>query len=256
MFVFLDTETTGLEYEDQIIQLSYIITDDKFEIVESKNYYFDVDVEISSKATQIHGIDKEKIMELSKGKKFKDYAKDILWDFQNAKVICHNADFDTRFLKKEFERIGKSLFLRNTFCTMLEYDKVLEIYHEYYGTKWPKLIEVVDFLKLDIDNLKMKAMELFGSTGEFHDARLDVYTTYEIYKALREDIVNDYIEKIKEEANGLTIDVDFKYVQNLERDIENLRIIVGKFDNFEDREMKNLESTTQPVQAIDDDIPF
>lgn len=251
-YVFLDTETTGLEYKDQIIQLSYIIADEKFDIVEVKNYYFDVDVEISSGATQIHGIDKEKLIELSGGKKFKDYAKDILWDFQSARVICHNVDFDTRFLKMEFERIEKELVITDTFCTMREYEHILELYHHYYGTKWPKLGEVVEFLKLDIDDLKEKAKALFGETGDFHDARLDVYTTYEIYKALREDIVSNYIEKIKEQVNGLTILVKREYIKKLEDDVMNLRALVAILERFEDRKNQNEELGFEII----DDIPF
>ena len=76
-YIFFDTETTGLDDDDRIIQLSYIITDKKLNILGARNYFFDVD-EISVGATAIHGIDKEKIVKLSGGKRFEDYAKDVL----------------------------------------------------------------------------------------------------------------------------------------------------------------------------------
>lgn len=236
MYIFLDTETTGLlNTRDQIVQLSYIITDEEFNIVEAKNYFFDVDVEISEEATEVHGIDKEKLIELSGGKKFKDYAKDILWDFQSAKVICHNVQFDTSFLTSAFKMIDKDLNLSNTFCTMMNYEDILKLQHSYYGTKWPKLSEVVEFLQLNIDDLKMKAMELFGETGEFHDARLDVYTTYVIYKALREDIMSKCIEKIKEQANTLDVYVKTGHLIDMKKDIDMLYDIVNKLEYFEKR---------------------
>ena len=259
MFIFFDTETTGLEYKDQIIQLSYIITDDKFDILEAKNYFFDVDVEIAVEATQVHGIDKEKLLKLSGGNKFKDYAKDILWDFQNAKVISHNIDFDTRFLKMEFERIGKGLSLNKTFCTMKNYEDVLEIPHHYYGIKWPKLSEVVEYIQLDINNLKMKAIQLFGETGEFHDARLDVYSTYEIYKALRECVMTKHIGKVKEQISNLVTESNAECVDDIVRELSKLRDIVNLIDDFEGKKEQFIRSYLEPsgfANIDDDDIPF
>jgi len=104
--IFLDTETSGLDfYSNQILQLSYIICDDKLNIVDSKNFYLDVDVEIEEGASDIHGITKERIIKLSEGRKFKDVAFEVFWDLNNSKVVCHNTDFDLSFIEREFSTL-------------------------------------------------------------------------------------------------------------------------------------------------------
>ena len=262
MFIFLDTETTGLEGTDKIIQLSYIITDRKCNILDAKNYFFDVDVEISKGATEVHGIDKEKLIELSGGKKFKDYAKDILWDFQNAKVICHNVKFDTNMLKYEFARLHKKLQLRDTFCTMEGYTDILKLWHEYYGYKWPKLEEVVEYLNLDREDLKVKSTEVFKEeVADFHDARLDVYTTYRIYKALKESVMSEHIEKVKEKVNNLTTETSRKDIRSIIRELEECKSISNLFGRFEDKiEEPNFQPPSSEQNGFeeidDDDIPF
>ena len=165
--VFLDTETTGLDFNNnQILQLSYIICDSKLNIVNSKNFYLDVDAEIEEGASAIHKITKEKIIELSQGRKFNDVAFEIYWDLNNSKVICHDTDFDLSFIKKDVLKIKNA-----------------------HGYKWPKLEEVIDFLKLDKKQLLEESKKVFNTNDniEFHDARLDIYSTYVIYKEMLEE---------------------------------------------------------------------
>lgn len=203
-YIFLDTETTGLvPSKDRIIQLSYILADEDFKIVEGKNFYLDIDTYIPEEATNVHGIDNEKILELSQGKKFEDYSKEILWDFSNSKIICHNVDFDVNFLRQELWRLDKKVDIQRTFCTMKSYTNICELdYNGYYESfKWPKLEEVVEYLKLDVEELKQGAEEVFGEVGEFHDARLDVYTTYEIYKNIKHAVIDYVIENLENYRN-------------------------------------------------------
>lgn len=251
MLIFLDTETTGLySSDDQIMQLSYIICDTKLNIIQAKNFYLDVDVDISPDAEKVHGLSKDKIEKLSGGKKFKDYAKEIMWDFHNARVICHNADFDTGFLEEEFKRIDKPILIKDTFCTMINYTQVLNIPHDFYIFKWPKLSEVVDYLNLDITELKTDATEVFKSdTGDFHDARLDVYTTYKIYKKLKEDAIEKNIEDLKIEIDKLDIKSDIYCFKNISVKIEGLIAVKESINKFE-------TGTINDSYDYDDGIPF
>ena len=57
-------------------------------------------------------------------------------------------------------------------------------YHQSY--KWPRLDEVFDFLSLDYDETETSVKNVFNidsETVDFHDARLDVVVTMEVYKA-------------------------------------------------------------------------
>ena len=251
-YIFFDTETTGLDDDDRIIQLSYIITDKKLNILGARNYFFDVD-EISVGATAIHGIDKEKIVKLSGGKRFEDYAKDVLWDFQNANVICHNASFDTKFFRREFAHLGKKLVLNKIFCTMENYTDIICIPHNYFGMKWPKLEEVVEFLELDMETLKSKATDVFKEDAvAFHDARLDVYTTYEIYKRLKYNIMQNYINEIQEQVKELTVESGLSRVRKIISDLKEYKNIAAKLDEFRGEE----ETIIDFKPTKDDDIPF
>ena len=93
--IFLDTETTGFE-PGQIAQLTYIIEHE--DILTPKNFFFNVD-EMSEGAAKVHGFTKERLVELSKGQVFKDIHEQVLKDFEDSILICHNVNFDYSFVK-------------------------------------------------------------------------------------------------------------------------------------------------------------
>ena len=190
--VILDTETTGLyPGYNQIAQLSYVILDESNDIVASKNYYFQVD-RMDKDAESVHGLSVPLLRELSLGKTFEDNIDEIYHDINNADlIICHNANFDIGFIKSEFNRLDKEFTYNEKFCTMQYYTDILKIEH-YYGYKWPKLEEVIDYLDIDEDRLTEATKSLFSiasSDISYHDSRLDVSATTEIYiKTIKENI--------------------------------------------------------------------
>lgn len=278
-YIFLDTETTGLNaYSNQILQLSYIITDKNLNIINAKNFYIDPDTEIEPGASAVHGITKKKIQELSRGKKFKDIAGEVFEDINNAKIICHNTKFDLSFLKKEFAQLDKSIKTDDNFCTMQYYTSELRI-KNYYGYKWPKLSEVVNYLALDKLELIEKAKEIYNTNEvDYHDSRFDVYVTYVIYSYIYKNQVLE-IEKIlnilKEEyfisstkliandelqrAINNNLNIEYEEIVPIDYKIDaitkNLNIIskllCNKYDDKDTYEVLNEED-----EEYDDDIPF
>ena len=209
--IIFDTEVTGLDSATgNICQLSYIKVYDferskPMEVCSAKNFFFTVDY-VEPGAEKVHGLSVDKLRELSKCKRFKDFAEEIYEDFKNEDCLCgHNVDFDIGFLIKELDEAGYAagdLLYKKRFCTMHSYTDILclnwnDYYHEY---KWPRLSEVVDFLSIDKEYLEDKTKEVFGldENVDFHDARLDVTTTREIaliYKNICGDLIfkdNDY----------------------------------------------------------------
>ena len=203
--IIFDTEVTGLDSAiNNICQLSYIKVYDferskPMEVCSAKNFFFTVDY-VEPGAEKVHGLSVDKLRELSKCKRFKDFAEEIYEDFKNEDCLCgHNVDFDIGFLIKEFDEAGYAagdLLYKKRFCTMHSYTDILclnwnDYYHEY---KWPRLSEVVDFLSIDKEYLEDKTKEVFGldENVDFHDARLDVTTTREIaliYKNICGDLI-------------------------------------------------------------------
>lgn len=267
--VFLDTETTGLEYyNNQILQLSYIICDEKLNIIERKNFYLDVDVEIEISASKVHNITKEKIIELSKGVKFKDVATEIYWDLSYNKIICHNTKFDLSFIKREFLILNKTIEIKKEFCTMEHYTNMLKI-RNYYGYKWPKLEEVVGYLNFDKNQLVKGAKNIFNITDniDLHDSRLDVYITYIIYRQIVENdskVVNNLMKLIKDDnmeevlkldIDNISINIDEckKYIKSLDENkiIESIHNIDEKI-----QKLKNIKSILEEIESEDNKLKF
>ena len=249
--IFLDTETTGLDYNNnQILQLSYIISDLEANIIAAKNFYIDVDVEIEEGASSVHKITKEKIIELSGGKKFKDIASEVFWDLSNNKIICHNTNFDLSFIKEEFLRLNKKLDIKDSFCTMQYYTDILKI-HNYYGYKWPKLEEVIDYLKIDRNELVKEAKEIFNTNDniKLHDARLDVYSTFAIYNTMLIDSLNLYNKIAKNIIENniselLELDINYKTIN-----IDELKPIIKELDSY--KKIGKIKYTSRIEKAIE-----
>lgn len=189
--VILDTETTGLyPGYNQIAQLSYVILDKHNNVIDSKNYYFQVD-NMEHDAEEVHGLSVPLLRELSLGKTFKDNIDEIYHDINGADlVICHNSSFDIGFIRTEFIRAGKEFDFERSFCTMEHYTDILKI-ENYYGYKWPKLEEVIDYLNISDETIKRTASRLFyGEESDigYHDSRYDVAATLEIYIITEENI--------------------------------------------------------------------
>lgn len=181
--IIFDTETTDL-YPGDICQLSYVILDkDNIEdgIKLARNMFFQVK-KVTYGAFEVHGLSEDILAELSVGYTFNDYADIIYNDFEDAVIVGHNVDFDADFLVSSFEKsiIGKAPKLRSKFCTMEYFTDILQIPH-YYGFKWPKLDEVVDYLDIPYLEIKSLATEVFGDCTDYHDSRFDVIATYLSY---------------------------------------------------------------------------
>ena len=126
--IFLDTETTGLDYnEDRIIQLACLKIDEMdYDGCWLKNMrywdsYFNVDTIISSQAFDVHGISSAF---LKNKPKFTEKASELLDFIKNYTIVAHNAQFDINFLNHEF-KIAKYPSICNTIIDSVDIAKVL-----------------------------------------------------------------------------------------------------------------------------------
>lgn len=191
-YIFLDTETSGLDWEeDRICQLSYMVTDSDLNILEAKNFYFYLE-HVDTGASRVHGLTPDILLKLSGGKVFRDFAKEIQQDLKDSVVVCHNVDFDLNFLEQEFKRIGvEDKIYEDCFCTMQAYTNILKLPHPYYCYKYPKLEEVVYYLGIQKKQIKDIINKSFKESTGFHDARYDVTCTYLAYKKYLDILLED-----------------------------------------------------------------
>ena len=176
MILYLDTETTGL-YPGQVCQLSYIMQTK--DCVQAKNFFFTVDF-VEYGAFSVHGFSVDKLRSLSNGKVFGDHVDEIEQDFLNADlVVAHNFSFDYMFLSTEFQRLDKSLPVKESFCSMKAMTPVCKILRSNgKAYKYPKLAELCQFLNISDREIFKESEKLFGQGAGYHDSRFDTTAVY------------------------------------------------------------------------------
>ncbi len=176
MILYLDTETTGLR-PGQICQLSYLMQSSGG--VSAKNFFFSVE-SVDFGALAVHGFTPEKLKILSNGKVFASDIEEIESDFTSADcVVAHNIAFDTAFLRKEFENVGKILIFNDEFCSMKNSVTVCKLSRKSsLGYKYPKLSELCEFFDITEEDIINLSKSVFGCSFNYHDARFDVCALY------------------------------------------------------------------------------
>ena len=116
--VILDTETTGLDFEqDRIIEIACLeLVDDMATGQKFHNYYSPGDIIISEHAEQIHGLSNSF---LRKYDKFEDKMEEFLSFVGDSQLIIHNAQFDLTMVNNALKRLGKNQISKDqTICTL------------------------------------------------------------------------------------------------------------------------------------------
>ena len=161
--LILDTETTGLDYEnDRIIEIGVVELRDN---VLTQNYfheYINPEKGISLSAQKIHGITNEFLINKptfnSVAQKFLDFIKDDI-------LIIHNAEFDINFINKELQNSGLNK-IRNSITDTVKIAK-----KEFPGQT------------VNLDSLCRK-LNVVNSRKNYHGALLDATLLSKVYLKL------------------------------------------------------------------------
>ena len=165
--VVLDTETTGLEVEQQhrIIEIGCVelvnrrLTGRKF------HQYLNPERDIDEGAQQVHGLTRER---LAKEPTFAQIHGDFLEFVQDAELIIHNAPFDVAFLNAE---LARAAFERRVheLCQVLDTLALARQMHPGQRNSLDALCK-----RYSVDN----------SHREYHGALLDARILAEVYLAM------------------------------------------------------------------------
>lgn len=114
--IVLDTETTGLiseiSQDDPSAEYDRIIEIGCVEVVNGEitgnnlHIYLDPEKETDYEAFKVHGLHREKLIDLSGNKKFRDKYQEFLDFIGTSPLVIHNAKFDMGFLNLEFKLLG------------------------------------------------------------------------------------------------------------------------------------------------------
>ncbi len=104
--IFLDTETTGLSFQEghKIVEIACIETKDLIPTNKIFHKLINPERDVPEEAFKIHGFTKEF---LSSKKTFNQIADEFLNFIKGKKIIIHNASFDLGFLNNELTKIKK-----------------------------------------------------------------------------------------------------------------------------------------------------
>lgn len=98
-YIILDTETTGTQESDRVIQLGYIVLGVK--PIEVHNEFNSTDVPISFGAMEVHGITPELLEDKPACTETTAYKRLLELNTDENYLIIHNAPFDIKMLEKE-----------------------------------------------------------------------------------------------------------------------------------------------------------
>jgi DNA polymerase III subunit epsilon len=103
--IILDTETTGLDFRvDRVIEIGGVEMVNRFPTGRTFHAYIHPeDREVHPEAESIHGIS---MSALKDKPKFREIAAEFAAFIEGARLVAHNAGFDTAFINAEFARLG------------------------------------------------------------------------------------------------------------------------------------------------------
>ena len=114
MYAILDIETTGGKYNEEGITEIAIYKFDGHEIVDQFISLVNPERKIQPFVVNLTGINNEM---LRNAPKFYEVAKRIIEITEGCILVAHNAQFDTRILRTEFDRLGYN-YERESLCTV------------------------------------------------------------------------------------------------------------------------------------------
>ena len=165
--VVLDTETTGLEVEQQhrIIEIGCVEILNRRLTGRSYHQYLNPELDIDQGAQQVHGLTRAR---LAKEPTFSQIHPEFIEFIGDAELIIHNAPFDVAFLNAE---LARAAFARkiDDLCRVL--DSLVLARHMHPGQR------------NNLDAL-CKRYSVDNSHREYHGALLDARILAEVYLAM------------------------------------------------------------------------
>ena len=117
--VFLDTETTGLSFNEghKIVEIACIETEDLIPTGKVFHKLINPERDVPEEAFRVHGFSQKFLQDKST---FDKIADDFLNFVKGKKIIIHNASFDLSFLNGELKLIKKELINKMAVIDSLE----------------------------------------------------------------------------------------------------------------------------------------
>jgi DNA polymerase-3 subunit epsilon/exodeoxyribonuclease X len=173
-YIILDTETTGIEDNDRIIQLGYIVLGGAE--VEVHNEFFSSDIPISFGAMEVHGITPDMIEGKGSCKDSNSYKRLQELNTDENYLIIHNAPFDIAMLNKE------------GFNTQMNVIDTLRVAKHIYADEDAHRLQYFRY-KMQLYKEESKEANALGIVVKAHDAIGDVLVLKLFLSKLKNDVI-------------------------------------------------------------------
>lgn len=240
MYVILDIESTGGKYNEEGITEIAIYKHDGNKIVDEFVSLVNPERKIQSFVVGLTGINNQMLHDQPK---FYEIAKRIIEITEGCIIVAHNAKFDYRMLRLEFDRLG-SKFERQTLCTIKLAEKLLPNLKSYSLGKLVKKLEIPiqNRHRASGDALAtVKLFELLLSKENSEDLiKLQITQNP---KFIKDKKATDLLEKLPQ-----SIGVYFFYNEDDEI------IYIGKSKNIKKRVQQHFANSSHKSKKIRDEI--
>jgi len=176
-FILLDTETTGTQEEDRIIQLGYMVLDNT--TIEVYNQFCSTTVPIAIAAMETHGITPEMIQHKPACQETQAFQKLLELNEPNNYLIIHNAPFDLGMLQKE------------GFENKMQLIDTLRVAKHVFAEEEAHRLQYFRY-KLELYKKEQAEAEKLGIQIKAHDAIGDVLTLKLFLTELKKEIQKRY----------------------------------------------------------------
>lgn len=181
--LIFDTETGGVNaYANDILQLSYQIIDyDTQRVLKNVDRFFpwpEDKTRITWGAIQVNGLTEEYLATKDLSDR-REAMEEFYEDMDNCElIVAHNGEFDKKFIIATAQREGLRRFdgwkpMIDTMKTTTDLCRIPKR-NGGFGFKWPKLIELAEFLNIETDDINL------------HDSSADVELTKRCFLYLLE----------------------------------------------------------------------
>ncbi len=240
MYCILDVETTGGQYNEEGITEIAIYKYDGHEIVDQFISLINPEKPIQPFVVKLTGINNAM---LRSAPKFYEVAKRIIEITEGCIIVAHNASFDYRILRTEFDRLGYN-FKKLTLCTVELSKKILPGLPSYSLGKLVRSlgIPVADRHRASGDALAtVKLFKLLLSK----DAEKEIVKNY-----IKTEIIKGISPKLLDILENLPTKTGIYYIHNQEGTI----IYIGKSKNIKKRVNQHFTGNSSKCKKIQREV--
>ena len=240
MYAILDIETTGGQYNEEGITEIAIYKFDGHEVIDQFISLINPEKPIQPFVVKLTGINNAM---LRSAPKFYEVAKRIIEITEGCILVAHNASFDYRILRTEFNRLGYD-FKMPTLCTV-ELSKKLILEQTSYSLG--KLVRSLGIPMADRHRASGDAL----ATVQLFKLLLAKDTEKEIVKSfVKTEIKPGMLPKLLDIVEALPSKTGIYYIHNENGDL----IYIGKSKNIKKRVNQHFTGTNSKSKKIQRDV--